>query len=97
MKTVTTLFALLLLNGCAHTVAPHNEDRFGDAVRNARLAMTIEPGAGERGGPVAGIDGKAAQESMKRYHDSFKAPPPVSNVINIGGAIGSSSGGNTGQ
>jgi hypothetical protein len=89
MKTQAMLFSLLLMAGCAHTVAPHNEERFGDAVRNARLAMTIEPNAGERGGPVAGIDGRAAQESMKRYQDSFKTPPRVTNVINIGGTFGS--------
>jgi hypothetical protein len=97
MKNPAMLMSMLLLAGCAHTVARHNEARFGDAVRDARLAMTIEPAAGERGGPVAGIDGKAAQESMKRYHDSFKQPPPVSNVINIGGRLGGSNGGNDGD
>lgn len=97
MKNQAMLLPLLVVAGCAHTVAPHNEERFGDAVRATRLAMTIEPDAGERGGPVAGIDGRAAQESMKRYHDSFKKPPPVTNVINIGGAMGGSGGGDNGK
>ena len=35
------------------------------------------------------MDGKAARETMMRYQDSFKEPPPAVNVINIGGAIGS--------
>jgi hypothetical protein len=37
---------------------------------------------------VSGIDGRAAKESIKRYQDSFKEPPPVTNVINIGGGLG---------
>jgi hypothetical protein len=94
MKNQAMLLSLLLFAGCAHTVAPRNEARFGDAVRAARLAMTIDSGAGERGGLAAGIDGRAAQESMKRYHNSFKEPPPVTNVINIGGAMGGGGGGN---
>jgi hypothetical protein len=34
------------------------------------------------------MDGKAAAEALGRYQDSFKTPPPVVNVINIGGAVG---------
>ena len=84
MKTATaTLLALVLLSACSTT--PRYDRRFGDAVRQARLAMTIDPRAGENPDPVAGIDGNAARETMIRYHDSFKAPPPVVNVINIGG------------
>jgi len=94
MKTAAMVLSLLFVAGCAHTVAPRNEQRFGDAVRAARLAMTIDPKAGEHGGLATGIDGRAARETMTRYHDSFKEPPPVTNVINIGGAMGSSGGGN---
>lgn len=92
MKNLAMLL-MLLTAGCAHTVAPHNEARFGDAVREARLAMTIDPAAGQRGDQAAGIDGRAAQESMNRYHDSFKTPPPVTNVINIGGPLANNSNG----
>jgi hypothetical protein len=77
--------ALAMLAGCA-TTTPHYDARFGDAVRQARSAMTIHPGAPARPDPVAGIDGQAAREAIARYQDSFKAPPPVVNVINIGGA-----------
>lgn len=94
MKNQAFLLSILLVAGCAHTVAPHNEKRFGEAVREARLAMTIDPNAGRRGDPAAGIDGRAAQESMQRYHNSYKEPPPVTNVINIGGPIGGGNGGN---
>ena len=84
MKTATaTLLALVLLSACSTT--PRYDRRFGDAVRQARLAMTINPRAGENPDPVAGIDGSAARQAMIRYQDSFKEPPPVVNVINIGG------------
>jgi hypothetical protein len=96
MKTMAALFLVVLTAGCAQTVTPNYDMRFGDAVRNARLAMTIDPGAGEHGDEVRGIDGQAAQESMKRYQKSFKEPPPVSNVINIGGQIGTDNNGGNG-
>ena len=79
-----TLLSLALLAGCAS--APRYDARFGDAVRQARLAMTVDPQAGSRPDPVAGIDGRAAHDAMVRYQDSFKTPPPVVTVINVGGA-----------
>ena len=82
MKAVPALLALVLLGACSTT--PHYDRHFGQSVRQARLAMTIDPRAGDKAEPAAGIDGVAAREAMVRYHDSFKAPPPVVNVINIG-------------
>lgn len=78
------LFALLIsqLAGCSTT--PDYDMRFGDAVRQARTRMTINPGAGANADPVSGLDGKAAYGAMDSYKQSFKAPPPVTNVINIG-------------
>ncbi|MEO7493427.1 MAG: hypothetical protein ABIT83_23210 [Massilia sp.] len=76
-----TLLALALLSACAATPPdPH----FGESVRQARLAMTINPHAGENPDLAAGVDGGAAREAIQRYQDSFKAPPPVVNIINIG-------------
>jgi hypothetical protein len=89
MKTITVWTVALLAAGCANTPTPHYDAQLGAAVREARLAMTLDPAAGSKGDDVAGMDGRAAQEAVKRYHDSFKEPPPVTNVINIGGAIGS--------
>jgi hypothetical protein len=37
---------------------------------------------------VAGMDGKAAQETMVRYRESFKNPPPPANVFTIGVGTG---------
>jgi len=84
-------FALILLlaplGGCVSSPTPHYDARFGDAVRQARQLMIINP-APSNADPVAGMDGRAAADAMGRYQDSFKAPPPVVNVINIGGSVG---------
>ena len=79
--------ALAVLAGCASstTATPNYDLRFGDAVREARVRMTLNPGAGAAG-TVAGMDGRAVHEAQERYQESFKTPPPVVNVINIGGA-----------
>jgi hypothetical protein len=86
------LALLAMLAGCATgTVGsatgdtPGYDARFGDAVRQARSAMTIDPQAGTVPDPVAGMDGQAARAAIARYQDSFKLPPPVVNVINAGG------------
>jgi hypothetical protein len=86
MKTLTRFAVLAILAGCSTT--PHYDKHFGDAVRQAKLAMTINPNASANPDPVAGIDGQAATEAFGRYQTSFKEPPPVVNVINIGGTTG---------
>lgn len=83
MNTLMCCAALAVLAGCASTT-PGYDARFGEAVRQARTAMTINPDAASQD-PATGIDGQAAKDAIDRYHDSFKAPPPVVNVINIGG------------
>jgi hypothetical protein len=75
---------LAVLAGCSTT--PNYDARFGDAVRQARSAMTINPTASANPDPVGGIDGPAAREAISRYQDSFKAPAPVMNVIGTGNA-----------
>ena len=77
-----------LLAGCSTTPTPNYDKRFGEAVRDAKKKMTVNPDAGKNPDPVTGMDGRASQETMVRYKDSFKAPPPAVNVINIGGAVG---------
>lgn len=88
MKNCAIALFVGVLAGCAASTTPQYDAKFGSALRDAKLKMTINPDAGKTPDPVTGIDGVAAQESMKRYHDSFKTPPPVTNVINIGGQIG---------
>ena len=93
MKLPILVVAIAALAGCANTSTPNYDRQFGEAVRKARHAMTINPNAGAAGGPVAGMDGAAAHEAAGRYQDSFKKPPPVVNVINIGGSVSGQSGG----
>ncbi|MGZ5181064.1 MAG: hypothetical protein ACXWC2_11325 [Ramlibacter sp.] len=79
-----------LLAGCAISPTPHYDARFGDAVRQARAAQILNPQPS--GKAVQGIDGMAAKAASDRYVNSFKAPPPPVNVINIGGSIATGSG-----
>lgn len=74
-----------LLSACAST-APNYEARFGEAVRSTRQAQVIHPQGAEGSAPTLGLDGPASREAVQRYHHSFKTPPPVVNVINVGGA-----------
>jgi hypothetical protein len=89
MNKSLALILLALLGGCAASSTPNYDLRFGDAVREARQRMTVNPNAGGNLDAVTGMDGRAAREAVGRYQDSFKAPPPVVNVINIGGSVGS--------
>lgn len=88
MRTLAPFFLCLAVAGCAasSTVTPDYDLRFGSAVREARQRMTLNPGAASAD-PVAGMDGRAAHEAQERYLDTYKAPPPVVNVINIGGGV----------
>jgi hypothetical protein len=89
MKNITPLFAsfaFLALAGCSTT--PDYDAKFGDAVREARLAMIIDPDAGKNADQALGMDGKSARNAILLYQGTFKAPPPVTNVINIGGNAG---------
>ena len=86
MRKPLALLVIALLGGCASSITPSYDTRFGDAVRQARQRMTLNPNAGANPDPVAGMDGRSAHEAVVRYQDSFKSPPPVVNVINIGGS-----------
>jgi hypothetical protein len=94
MHRLTPLALALLLAGCASSsITPNYDAKFGDAVREARVRMTLNPNAGNNPDPVLGMDGRSSREALVRYQNSFKAPPPVVPVINIGGGISSGAGG----
>ena len=84
MSRYRLILLLALLTGCA-SVTPAFDSRFGDAVREARRLQIRDPLAGQWPDEAAGLDGAAARETLRRYQDSFKEPPPVVNVINLGG------------
>ncbi len=83
----TSVLLLALLAGCTSTT-PEYDKRFGDAVRQSRLQMTINPDAGRTADAALGMDGTSAREALVHYQNTFKAPPPVTNVINVGGSGG---------
>ena len=85
MKTSAIVFLLTLLTGCASTVTPNYDTRFGNAVREAKLKMIINPDAGKNPDQVLGMDGKSARETIIFYQNTYKEPPATVNVINIGG------------
>ena len=88
-KTLVSILCITLVGGTAGCASrtPVLDEHFGDAVRTARAQQTINPNAGKDAAAVDGLDGLAAREAMGRYKDSLRTPPPVTNVINIGGSI----------
>lgn len=74
------------LTACVSTTTPELDAKFGDAVRAAREAQTVNPSASANKDPVQGLDGKSAVNALERYQDSFKAPPKTFEVLNIGGS-----------
>jgi len=92
-KLLAAAAAVLALQACATTcpnmdaclsTSPRLDSRFGDAANVAKAQQTLNPDASKNRNVVAGMDGKSAQETMVRYRDSFKHPPPPANVFNIG-------------
>ena len=80
-----TAAACALLTACASTT-PVLDANFGNAVRQARAAQTLNPNASANLDPVLGIDGQAGAAAQERYQESFKAPTPFE-AINIGGSL----------
>lgn len=76
------------LSGCSTTTTPHLDSKFGHAVNAAKAQQTLNPEASKNTDPVAGIGGTPAKESIDRYHDTFKAPPPTFDVITINSGSG---------
>jgi hypothetical protein len=64
----------LAMAGCAETTPTRVDQHFGEAVRTAVAQQTINPDASKNTDPVAGLDGKAAEQTINNYDKSFKAP-----------------------
>jgi hypothetical protein len=81
LGALTVTSCAVLLTACAVTT-PVLDANFGNAVRQARSAQTLNPNASANRDPVLGIDGKAAVSAQDRYQESFKSPPKTFEVIN---------------
>ena len=88
MKILLALLTPLALAACATSATPQYDLRFGDAVREARQRQALNAGAAPQSRSPDGLDGKSAHDAITLYQNTFKAPPPVVNVINIGGPLG---------
>ena len=88
MKKLLVLLAVPpWLAACAVSSTPGYDPQFGDAVRQARQRQTLHPDAGTAAA-VQGLEGRTVEEALTLYRNSFRAPPPVVNVINLGGTGG---------
>ncbi len=88
MKKLPIALLLCLLAACSTT--PDYNSKFGDAVREAKLKMTINPDAGKNPDLAMGLDGKAARNAMVRYTGKTQQPP--TDVGNIGGSMSTGTG-----
>lgn len=79
---------LLALQGACSSTTPQYDARFGEAVRHNRQAQVLYRASGDATAEPAALDAASARSAYQRYRDSFKTPPPVINVINLGGAQG---------
>lgn len=78
-----------VLTGCAQT--PYADaPQYGDAVRQAVSAQTLNPQARQTHLPPPAGDGVTTKLAIDRYHSAFEKPPAPVNVMNIGlgGATG---------
>jgi hypothetical protein len=81
----SVLAIVVLLGGCATgSPTPELDLRLGQSVNAAKAKQTIDPEASKNTDAVSGIGGIPARESIERYHDTFKAPPPTFVIINAG-------------
>lgn len=90
-RALIVLGASSLLGACM-SLTPNYDTRFGDALRQARLDMTINPQAGLKSGEEL-MDGISAQQAVDRYHGvprpAAVAPAPSAPLVNINtGAAG---------
>lgn len=88
----TTLYSVIVATLSVGVTAcmpltPNLDQKFGEAVNQARAQQTLNPDASLNTDPVAGLDGVAANAAIDNYTKSVKTPPPPATIINIGGGL----------
>ena len=78
-KTIALAMAcamLALFAGCSSSGPVHEETllekNWGRSVETAKYNQILNPDAGKNLAPVEGLDGKAADNSVQKYENSFK-------------------------
>jgi hypothetical protein len=78
-KTIALTMAcamLALFAGCSSSGPVYEETlldkNWGRSVETAKYNQILNPDAGKNLSPVEGLDGKAVENSVKKYQDSFK-------------------------
>jgi hypothetical protein len=76
--------ASMLLAGCAEV--SRVEMDYGTSFKLSKFNQTLNPDAEKNLDPVVGLDGKAVDKIMERYHKEFEKPAPAapSLMINLG-------------
>ena len=82
LRPVSLLVMLLSLTACVPST-PQWDSQFGETVRLTRSQQTLYPEAGGDA-PVNGIDGVSGRQTIDRYRNTFKEPPPPLNSFTIG-------------
>ena len=85
MRLLFVMLAASTLTACAAfpvtATTPYWDTHFGANARLALAQQVINPAGSRNPDPVAGIDGKAAQQGYARYQKSFSDPPPQPTFI----------------
>jgi hypothetical protein len=58
---------------------PMLDAKFGEAVRAARAAMTIDPDAAKKSSTTHSLDGQSANNGVEAYQKSFQTRPVITN------------------
>jgi hypothetical protein len=75
---IMVIIALAISLGCAGKPAQREtmlDKHWGSSFESAKYNQILNPDAGKNLDPVVGLDGPAAQQTMERYQEKFKAKP----------------------
>jgi hypothetical protein len=91
VKWISALGTVSLLLGCVATT-PVFDEVHGQSVRALHAQQTLKPEASmtNRSRVPEGMDGRAARETLERYHRSFQQPQRQGNPFVIGVGTGDS-------
>ncbi|HEX5372296.1 MAG TPA: hypothetical protein VFW84_06140 [Aquabacterium sp.] len=92
MRTLGLLLTVATLTTACTGYSPQAEERFGDSVRGAAMAQTVNPQASLVKPTSAGMDGQAAKATVDNYQRSYSAPTKQSKDV-----LGLGLGGNEGK